>query len=121
MPSRFTDGEINDVRTVQSRNVIGLVAVVAKFAFTLPTDLLAREGVAGAAAHPTPLLRGGARHLPVDVTAGDSGAMLADVAALERVWERTRPGVVAPWGHGATDSAIPELRRSAGDANYAQM
>ncbi len=31
----------------------------------------------------------GARPLPVDVTAEDSGGVLANVAALERVWERT--------------------------------
>ncbi len=33
------------------------------------------------------------RQLPVDVAAGDSGLVLANVAALERVWERTKHGV----------------------------
>ena len=32
-----------------------------------------------------------ARQLPVDVKADDSGLVLADVAALDRVWERIRP------------------------------
>ena len=53
-----------------------------------------------------------ARQLPVDVAAEDSGAVLADIAALERVWERSRPGVEAP---GAMDAAMTELRRSADD------
>ena len=33
------------------------------------------------------------RQLPVDVGADDSGLVLANVAALERVWERIRHGV----------------------------
>jgi hypothetical protein len=51
-----------------------------------------------------------ARQLPVDVKAGDAGLVLADVAALERVWERTRPGAEAPT---AVDAALQELRRAA--------
>ena len=31
-----------------------------------------------------------ARQLPIDVKADDSGLVLADVAALDRVWERTK-------------------------------
>ena len=37
-----------------------------------------------------------ARQLPVDVAADDAGLVLADVAALDRVWERTQYGVQAP-------------------------
>jgi hypothetical protein len=50
------------------------------------------------------------RQLPVDVAAGDPGLVLADVAALERVWERTRRGVeqTAP-----VDVALQELRKAA--------
>jgi hypothetical protein len=50
------------------------------------------------------------RQLPVDVAAGDAGLVLADVAALERVWERTRHGVeqTAP-----VDVALQELRKAA--------
>ena len=33
------------------------------------------------------------RQLPVDLADGDTGLMLANVAALERVWERTKHGV----------------------------
>ena len=33
------------------------------------------------------------RQLPVDLADDDTGLMLADVAALERVWERTKHGV----------------------------
>ena len=33
------------------------------------------------------------RQLSVDVAAEDAGLVLADVAALDRVWERTRHGV----------------------------
>ncbi len=51
-----------------------------------------------------------ARQLPVDVKADDSGLVLADVAALDRVWERTRPGVQEP---GAVDAAMQELRQAA--------
>jgi hypothetical protein len=50
------------------------------------------------------------RQLPVDVAAGDSGLVLADVAALERVWERTKQGVdpAAP-----VDTALKDLRKAA--------
>ena len=51
-----------------------------------------------------------ARQLPVDLGARDSGSVLADVAALERIWERTRPGVKAT---GAMDARMRELRLSA--------
>jgi hypothetical protein len=51
-----------------------------------------------------------ARQLPVDVAAGDAGFVLADVAALDRVWERTRHGVQAP---EAFDGAMQELRQAA--------
>ncbi|MDT5128969.1 MAG: hypothetical protein QOH54_4613 [Mycobacterium sp.] len=50
------------------------------------------------------------RQLPVDVSADDAGFVLADVAALDRVWERTRHGVQAP---EAVDGAMQELRRAA--------
>jgi len=52
------------------------------------------------------------RQLPVDVADGDSGLVLADVAALERVWERTRHGVepTAPM-----DAAMQELHKAADD------
>ncbi len=47
------------------------------------------------------------RQLPIDVAAEDAGLVLADIAALERVWERTRHGVepAAP-----VDAALRELR-----------
>jgi hypothetical protein len=50
------------------------------------------------------------RQLPLDVAAGDAGLVLANVAALERVWERTRRGVdpAAP-----VDSALNDLGRTA--------
>ncbi len=51
-----------------------------------------------------------ARQLPLDINADDSGLVLADVAALDRVWERTRPGVQAP---GAVDAAMQELGQAA--------
>ncbi len=51
-----------------------------------------------------------ARQLPIDVNADDSGLVLADVAALDRVWERTRPGVQDP---GAVDAAMQKLRQAA--------
>jgi hypothetical protein len=54
------------------------------------------------------------RQLPVDVKDGDSGLVLADVAALDRVWERTRPGAEAP---EAVDAALHELRRAADAEN----
>ena len=51
-----------------------------------------------------------AGQIPIDVAADDSGAVLADVAALERIWERTRHGVEPP---GPVDTALQELRRAA--------
>jgi hypothetical protein len=50
------------------------------------------------------------RQLPRDVAAGDSALALANVAALERVWERTRHGVdpAAP-----LDAALQDLRKAA--------
>jgi hypothetical protein len=51
-----------------------------------------------------------ARQLPVDVKADDSGLVLADVAALDRVWQRTNPGVQDP---GAVDAAMQKLRQAA--------
>ncbi len=51
-----------------------------------------------------------ARQLPIDVAANDTGFVLADVAALDRVWERTRHGMQAP---EAVDGAMQELRRAA--------
>ena len=50
------------------------------------------------------------RQLPIDVKADDSGLVLADVAALDRVWERTKPGVQDP---GAVDAAMQKLRQAA--------
>jgi hypothetical protein len=50
------------------------------------------------------------RQLPVDVSADDAGFVLADVAALDRVWERTRHGVQAP---EAVDGAMQEMRQAA--------
>ena len=54
------------------------------------------------------------RQLPIDVAAGDSGLVLADAAALDRVWERTRHGVepTAP-----VDTALQELHKAA-DAEH---
>ena len=51
-----------------------------------------------------------ARQLPVDVNADDSGLVLADVAALDRIWERTRPSIQDP---GTVDAAMHELRQAA--------
>ena len=51
-----------------------------------------------------------ADQLPIDVAADDGGAVLADVAALERVWERTRHGVDSA---GAVDAALQQLRKVA--------
>ena len=50
------------------------------------------------------------RQLPIDVAADDAALVLADVAALERVWERTRHGVdpAAP-----VDAALQDLRKAA--------
>ena len=55
-----------------------------------------------------------ADQLPIDVAADDAGAVLADVAALERVWERTRHGVDSA---GAVDAALQQLRKAA-DAEH---
>jgi hypothetical protein len=50
------------------------------------------------------------RQLPIDVAADDAGLVLADVAALERVWDRVRHGIdpAAP-----VDAALQELRKAA--------
>ena len=55
-------------------------------------------------------LRLWARQLPIDVAAGDSVLVLANVAALDRVWERTRHGAdpAAPM-----DAALQDLRTAA--------
>jgi hypothetical protein len=49
------------------------------------------------------------RQLPVDVADDDTGLVLANVAALDRVWERTKHGVepTAP-----VDTALQELRKA---------
>jgi hypothetical protein len=52
------------------------------------------------------------RQLPIDVTADDAGLVLADVAALERVWERTRHGVDPT---ASVDAALQDLRKAADD------
>ena len=54
------------------------------------------------------------RQLPIDVAAEDLGLVLADIAALERVWERTRHAVhpTAP-----VDAAIQMLRQGAAAAD----
>lgn len=51
-----------------------------------------------------------ARQLPVDVAAADTGAVRGDTAALDRVWERTRPGVEETED---VDTALDEVRRAA--------
>ena len=51
-----------------------------------------------------------ANQLPVDVAADEPGLVLADVAALERVWERTRHAV---GDAGAVDGTLRELQRAA--------
>ena len=55
-----------------------------------------------------------ADQLPIDAAADDAGAVLADVVALERVWERTRHGVDSA---GAVDAALQQLRKAA-DAEH---
>jgi hypothetical protein len=52
------------------------------------------------------------RQLPVEVADGDTGLVLANVAALDRVWERTKHGVepTAP-----VDTALEELHKAAED------
>jgi hypothetical protein len=51
-----------------------------------------------------------ADQLPIDTAADDAGLVLADVAALERVWERTRHGVDSA---GTVDAALQQLRKVA--------
>jgi hypothetical protein len=51
-----------------------------------------------------------ADQLPIDVAAADAGAVLGDAAALDQIWERTRPKVEPA---GAVDTALQELRRAA--------
>jgi hypothetical protein len=51
-----------------------------------------------------------ADQLPIDVAADDAGAVGADVAALERVWERTRHGVDSA---AAVDTALQQVRKVA--------
>ena len=55
-------------------------------------------------------LRLWSRQLPIDVAAGDSVLVLANVAALDRGWERTRHGAdpAAP-----VDAALQDLRTAA--------
>jgi hypothetical protein len=50
------------------------------------------------------------RQLPVDVADGDTGLVLANAAALDRVWERTKHGLepAAP-----VDAALHELHKAA--------
>lgn len=50
------------------------------------------------------------RQVQVDAAAGDTGLVLADVAALDRVWERTKHGVEPS---APVDSALEELRKAA--------
>jgi hypothetical protein len=50
------------------------------------------------------------RQLPVDVAADDPGLVLANVAALERVWERTKHGVAPA---ASVDTAIAQVREAA--------
>ena len=52
------------------------------------------------------------RRFPIDVADGDLGLVLANVAALERVWERTKHSVepTAPM-----DAALQELHKAADD------
>jgi hypothetical protein len=59
-----------------------------------------------------------ARQLPVDVADGDTGLVLANVAALDRVWERTKHGVepAAP-----VDTALQELQMAADPEDLAAV
>jgi hypothetical protein len=50
-----------------------------------------------------------ADQLPVDVAGDDAGAVLGDVAALERIWERTRHGAEQA---GPVDTALKDLRQA---------
>ena len=52
------------------------------------------------------------RQLPIDVADGDLGLVLANVAALERVWERTKHSIepTAPM-----DAALQELQKASDD------
>jgi hypothetical protein len=58
------------------------------------------------------------RQLPIDVAAEDSALVLANVAALDRVWERTRHGVdpAAP-----VDAALHDLRKAADAGDLAAV
>ncbi|ABG99056.1 conserved hypothetical protein (plasmid) [Rhodococcus jostii RHA1] len=51
-----------------------------------------------------------ARQLPVDVAAADTGSVRGDTAALDRVWERTRPGVEETED---VDTALEQVRQAA--------
>jgi hypothetical protein len=51
-----------------------------------------------------------ADQLPIDAAADDTGAVLADVVALERIWERTRHGVDSAV---AVDAVLQQLRKVA--------
>jgi hypothetical protein len=55
-----------------------------------------------------------ADQLPIDVAADDAAAVLADVAALERVWARTHHGVDSA---GGVDTALQQLRKVADAAD----
>jgi hypothetical protein len=58
------------------------------------------------------------RQVPIDVAANDAGRVLADVAALERVWERTRQGVAPA---AAVDVALQGLRKAADTEDLAAV
>ena len=51
------------------------------------------------------------RQLPVDVAAEDAGLVLANVAALDRVWERTRHGVESAGAGGRRTAGAAQGRR----------
>ena len=55
-------------------------------------------------------LRLWARQLPVDVASEGRGLVLANVSALERVWERTKHGIEPS---GPVDAAIQQVRQAA--------
>jgi hypothetical protein len=59
-----------------------------------------------------------ARQLPVDVADGDAGLVLANLTALDRVWERTKHGVepTAP-----VDAALQELHKAADTEDLAAV
>jgi hypothetical protein len=58
------------------------------------------------------------RQVPIDVAADDAGLVLADVAALDRVWERTRHGVdpATP-----VDAMLHDLRKAADGEDLAAV